>query len=912
MIERPLPSRIVLVPGMHRSGSSAVARVLGLLGHELPRTLIKDNASNRRGHWESEPVVRLNEAYLRRAGLAWSDWIAGALPRMGAQDRRDFEADLRAVIADEFPAGRPAVLKDPRLCRLLPRYRAGLEGQCTVEAVIPLRNPLAVIGSLARRNDMSRGQAGLLWLRHMLEAETGSRGMARAFIDYDRLLADPLPVLDAAQAALGRAMPLAPGDVADEVTAFLDAGLRGHAHTAEDVLHDDLARGWISDAHEALARLVRDPADGRAQAVIDRVTAEFDAAAPMLGHLTGEADRTGAELRRGNAALTASLELRREQIEVLRAQGEELAAQVETERRAGQTALADLRAELDAAEAKARAGQEAERAKAETVLQEHRDAAREDRRLARRAQEAAQAQAEELARETAMQTALAERLRIEVRTQKEVFADQKARIAGLTAELDEAQKTGAKAERRAGRKAAEVNDLARRVEQLEAEVALYRRAHAEVLASTSWRLTWPLRAVLNGLRGKGLAAPGAPEVPDAAAAQPAGGKGDAPQVAENAAAPLKDDGTAAQLSDDKASASRADDKTATPQQAAPEKTAPALVRAEDVARIEKSGQFDAAYYADRYPDAREFAEGPAAHYLQVGWRKGFDPSAGFVARAYEHSHADILKDGDCPLLHFLELYPDGTRPDRAPYADHAKGGPKVAVYTAISGGYDRLNEPQGPVGDTDFFVFTDGEVPAGSAWTRRALEYVDADPVRTARFVKTHPHLYFGDYDFAIWVDANLALRSDPRELLPAPGDKAPVYTWHHPLRDCVYDEGRICIELNKDEESVIRAAMARLERENFPRNAGMMETSVFVNRMGDPRTAEFHNRWWARIEQGSRRDQLSLPPVLHEMGLDIGHIAHKRICMRSDPRFGFNSHVRPNEPRKDAGAAPDKRGAAA
>ena len=60
MIERPLPSRIVLVPGMHRSGSSAVARVLGLLGHELPRTLIKDNASNRRGHWESEPVVRLN------------------------------------------------------------------------------------------------------------------------------------------------------------------------------------------------------------------------------------------------------------------------------------------------------------------------------------------------------------------------------------------------------------------------------------------------------------------------------------------------------------------------------------------------------------------------------------------------------------------------------------------------------------------------------------------------------------------------------------------------------------------------------------------------------------------------------------------------------------------------------------
>ncbi|MBB95037.1 MAG: hypothetical protein CML68_10590 [Rhodobacteraceae bacterium] len=946
-----MPSCVVLVAGMHRSGSSAVARVLGFLGYGLPGTPIKDNASNRRGHWESQPLVRLNEAYLNQAGLVWSDWSEGALPRMRARDQRDFETDLAAVIADDFAPGRPAVVKDPRLSRVLPRYRAGLaeaggaEGP-QVQVIIPVRNPLEVVASLVQRNAMSRERAGLLWLRYMIEAVRGSDGMPRAFLSYDDLLADPIATLQATGRALGQAFPVAPTEMADDICQFLNVTLRSHVHTPEDVLHDDLMRGWVSDVYAALRRLCR---DGQAAGALDdiaRVAREFDAAAPVLHHLSAVHDAQQAEMRRRQAALDAGLELRSEQLDLVRGQSEDLRAELARLRAEADTLRADAASDLAEAQAQALAMAETARVeattraqaaardalnkamaaaaeadatladtvararadlaeaqeqaqaaetRAEQVLQDHRAAAKDDRRLARRAMEAAEARIADLERAAALQNDLVDRLRTEIRAQKEVYADQKASLAGLRAQLTETEKTGAKSERRAGRKAAEVNALTQELAEARARAAHYSDANAQILASTSWRLTWPLRATLNGLRRMGRGGPAPDALTDTAPApsKPADPKAPTPKPpASKADAPKE---PAQKPADSPAQKPKTDAKPAA-------KPAVLHPKTEEIARIENSAHFDADFYVDRYPDAAAFSEGPAAHYLDVGWRKGFDPSAGFVARAYEHSHADILKEDDCPLLHFLELYPDGTRPKRAPYADRADGGPKVAVYTAISGGYDRLNEPLGPVGDAEFFVFTDGKVPEGSLWQRRDLEYVDADPVRSARFVKTHPHLYFADYDFAIWVDANLALRSDPRDLLPAPEDKAPVYTWHHPLRDCIYDEGRICIELNKDDEGTIKSVLSRLEREGFPRNAGMMETSVFVSRMADPKTAEFHARWWTRIEQGSRRDQLALPPVLREMGLDIGHIAHKRICMRSDPRIGFNSHVKPKQ--KKAGTA--------
>ncbi|MEI9983900.1 MAG: hypothetical protein WDN69_12225 [Aliidongia sp.] len=61
--------RAIFVLGMHRSGTSALTRVLGLCGADLPGRLIEaDPATNERGFWEPRELVALHDEVLGAAG----------------------------------------------------------------------------------------------------------------------------------------------------------------------------------------------------------------------------------------------------------------------------------------------------------------------------------------------------------------------------------------------------------------------------------------------------------------------------------------------------------------------------------------------------------------------------------------------------------------------------------------------------------------------------------------------------------------------------------------------------------------------------------------------------------------------------------------------------------------------------
>lgn len=757
MSQPALPNSLLLVLGMHRSGSSAATRCLSMLGPTLPATLIKDNASNRAGHWESQPITRLNDAWLNDAGLSWADWTTGRLDRMPSAKQRDFAADLRAVIASEFPTDRPAVLKDPRLCRLVPLYRAALAEDLPISAIIVLRNPLEVMDSLVRRNRMSPANAALLWLRYMLDAIGDSEGLPRAVIAYDQLLADPVEALQRAEAALGQTFPIAPDRLSSDLTAFLSAGLRHHDRRAEEVIHDDLTRGWISDSNDALRILCSDPTNRDALARLSQIRAEFDAAAPLLATVMLRYDTALERIRLDETAQRARAELRDNQVGFLR---DELAAQ-------------------------------------------------------------------------------------------------SAEIARLSADDALAQ-----AHRREKRR------LQDRMKELEEEVQRHRNAYHTVTNARSWRITAPLR------KGGDLARRVLQRGKYAARPQP----GIAPRKAATRAEDSDTPGGPA-----------ADSNIATLASAQP--TAPPDPA--DLAQVAASPLFDPEYYLSLHPEAGNAEGGAAGHYLTTGWHMGFDPSPAFTSRAYEQSHDGVLEHDVCPLLDFQRRYPEALA-QLSGEASAPKPRGRVAVFTAISRDYDSLKEPTGPTGNADFFVFTDGDVAAGSAWRKRAFEYVDTDPVRTARYVKTHPHLWFGEYDYAIWIDANLTLRCDPTMLLPAADAAAPLHGWAHPLRDCAYEEGAACIRRGKDDSDIITAQLDALRARNLPQHAGLYETSVIVTKLSDPRIAPLYRQWWAEIAAGSRRDQIGLPVALKEVGLDMGLIAPNRICMRSDPRFIYDHHAKP------------------
>ena len=384
--------QVLLVLGMHRGGTSATAGLLAQLGARSPATPMRADRNNPHGYWESDRLFRLHDRLLAGAGSAWDDW--GPLDAARLAGAGEAGGSARAALADAFTAefgevpaaGDLVVVKDPRICRFLPLWLATLADLgAEAKAVLPLRHPLEVAASLARRDGTEPEAALLLWLRHLLEAEAASRALPRAFLCYADLVADWRAVADRLAATLAIRWPVDPEAAAPEVAAFLSGDLRHHAADPDAALPAWAAEGWA--ALSALADGGEAAAGAAAMARLDALRAALDAGDALIGTLARRAAgraaaeaavRTAAETAAAGASAAAAAEaaelgaaLAAEQARAAAAEaaGAALAARAEglaaalAAARAGAEAAADaervLHARIAAAEAAARAEREA-------------------------------------------------------------------------------------------------------------------------------------------------------------------------------------------------------------------------------------------------------------------------------------------------------------------------------------------------------------------------------------------------------------------------------------------------------------------------------------------------------------------------------------------------------------------------
>ncbi|RUZ78648.1 hypothetical protein EN943_09930 [Mesorhizobium sp. M7A.F.Ca.US.006.01.1.1] len=234
----------IVVVGMHRSGTSALARVLSLLGAALPRNLNPAGLGNEIGHWEPEAAVRLNDQILDLAESPVNDVQGPAGEWLQRPEALAFVDRLADLIADEYGDDPLFVLKDPRIALLFPLWRVAL-GRLKIRcaAVVISRNPVEVALSLAKRQGVAGDwqswpleRGGLLWLRYNLAAEEYTRGVDRAFCDYSKLLEDWRSVVRRLGNELNIAWPKSIPDAASEIDGFLSRDLRHHQEP-EDLVH---------------------------------------------------------------------------------------------------------------------------------------------------------------------------------------------------------------------------------------------------------------------------------------------------------------------------------------------------------------------------------------------------------------------------------------------------------------------------------------------------------------------------------------------------------------------------------------------------------------------------------------------------------------------------------------------------
>ena len=608
---RDLATNSIVILGMHRSGTSVLTGALALCGVWAgdEAELTAANAENPKGFWERRDMRALCDRLLRAGGAEWwrptgfdpADFDPAAVPEAALETARAALAEIRA----RLDAHAPWVVKEPRLCLLLPLLRPALSDPICLHIH---RDPLEVARSLRARNGFGIAEGLALWEVYTRAALKASAGLPRIALLQEDFLADPalaLADLAAQLAALGLEGLKAPDPAA--LAEFVSADLRRQRATpgeADAYLSPGQARLW------AALRAGQPPEPADLAPAARQLLRDLDARAAL-----GEA-------------------LRAEQAGKARLEAARAADQAES---AAQSAA--LREALETAEQAARRRQE-ESAARERALRDEIAAAvaageRDQARLAAELTKERDLSAE-LTAELTGERDLSAKLTAELTEERDLSAQLTAGLAGernlsaqLTAEIAELRKIRQRLDQSLNATAQALN--------------LARKDVKALRASTSWRITAPIRGVLDRVKGtrRTLSRGLRPSFGAGfgAAARRLGQR--LKPVVKPVAIPLA--------------------RRLRPVVNPLAKLLRRRGRVQDDRLIQASGLFDPAWYLAEYPDVAKAGVDPLDHFLKKGWREGRNPSAGFDTLDYLKSYPAVARARENPLLDYLR---DGRRRGR--------------------------------------------------------------------------------------------------------------------------------------------------------------------------------------------------------------------------------------------------------
>jgi hypothetical protein len=187
--------------------------------------LLGANDGNPTGHWEPLEALNLNEAFLRSLDSSWFD------PRLPPHREIAFDSPRGQAFVDQIAesleryATKPLLLiKEPRITALTEFWfaAAGRVG-FGIAAVVAVRHPAEVAGSLAARDGVPAELSNTLWLKYNSLADERSRRIPRVFVEYPNLLTNWKREVDRVARALDVDLS---SRKEREITAFLSPDLR--------------------------------------------------------------------------------------------------------------------------------------------------------------------------------------------------------------------------------------------------------------------------------------------------------------------------------------------------------------------------------------------------------------------------------------------------------------------------------------------------------------------------------------------------------------------------------------------------------------------------------------------------------------------------------------------------------------
>jgi len=326
----PVQPTLIVVLGMHRSGTSATTRALETMGANLGDRLMPSQHDNPKGYFEDLDINALNVELMYSAGVDWHALPSLDLGRLSREQREQYQLRALGLLRDKCK-GDTFAIKDPRVARLMPFWQPLFDRlNARVLYVVTFRHPISVMRSLKKRDNFVAAKSYLLWLLHVTEALRSTKGKPRALLNYDRLMESPREELARLAATLG--LELNEQRVDTFVHDFLEQGLR---HTQFSVADLDLAESMppiVKELFRALELLVGDPSPSNEKACqevlakAEEFLQNFESIADYEWALEGDLEQLGTRLASAQHSLS---QLQQTQDQLRQTQGQLQQAQAQ-------------------------------------------------------------------------------------------------------------------------------------------------------------------------------------------------------------------------------------------------------------------------------------------------------------------------------------------------------------------------------------------------------------------------------------------------------------------------------------------------------------------------------------------------------------------------------------------------------
>lgn len=249
---KKLDRKLIVVLGMHRSGTSVIARGLQVMGVELGDNLMPPfEGNNSKGFWEDVDINALNIDMLHFLKIDWHFLTPIQSADVETLCKNGYLPRAIEMLQEKTASVKLFGFKDPRIAKLLPFWKEVFtQGRMNVDYVLVIRHPLSVCDSLAKRDGFDSEKSYLLWLEHVIGSLVGTERENRVLVDYDSFM--QAPERELTRIADRLQLSVNPAEFQRFQLEFLDPELQHTVYRLDELKRDSTSPPLVQEIYSSL------------------------------------------------------------------------------------------------------------------------------------------------------------------------------------------------------------------------------------------------------------------------------------------------------------------------------------------------------------------------------------------------------------------------------------------------------------------------------------------------------------------------------------------------------------------------------------------------------------------------------------------------------------------------------------